>query len=424
MKDNYDIANYHYDMDRCIGCKGCVWVDHIYMPNVRFGVKCPSNAYKLFDAYAAMGREKIALALLEGEIEYSPSLLDVIYMCQLCGACDAGCKRNLDLEPLAALESLRVKCVRDGQGPLPAHKKVAQSIEEKGNRYGAPAGDRLKWVTDDIRISSSSDTVYFPGCAASYVEKSISQSTASILNKANVKFMTLSENDNCCGHPLISVGLVDQAKKVARKNIDALEKTGAKILVTSCAECYKTWKVDYPKLFSKSTEDMGYQVIHLVELANDLINEGGLTLKKGMEMRVTYHDPCHLGRQSEPWIEWNGSRGHYGKLDPPKTYRRGTNGVYQAPRDILARIPGVDLVEMPRTKENAFCCGAGGGVGDGYPDFAQWAAGERLSEVQSVAAEAVVSACPHCKGLFHDVSQRNKMNVKVYDISEIISICF
>ena len=235
--------------------------------------------------------------------------------------------------------------------------------------------------------------------------------------------MTLGENNHCCGHPLISVGLVDQAKIIARKNIDALEKTGAKTIVTSCAECYKTWKVDYPKLFSRSTEDMGYQVIHLVELVNDLINEGKLTLKKSMEMRITYHDPCHLGRQGEPWVEWNGSRGRNGVLDPPKTFRRGTNGVYQAPRDILAKIPGVDFLEMPRKKENTFCCGAGGGVRDAYPDFAQWTAAERLSEVQSMAAEAVVSACPYCKSLFQDVSQKNKMNIKVYDISEIISGC-
>ncbi|MFH1349644.1 MAG: heterodisulfide reductase-related iron-sulfur binding cluster [Pseudomonadota bacterium] len=423
MKDNYDIAHYTYDMDRCIGCKGCVWVDHIYMPNVRFGVKCPSNAYKLFDAFAAMGREKIALALLAGEINYSPSLLDIIYMCQLCGACDAGCKRNLDLEPLAALESLRVKCVKDGQGPLPAHKKVAQNIDGKGNRYGAPPGDRLKWITGDIKIGSQADIVYFPGCAASYVEQKIAQSTAGILNKANINFMLLDEDDACCGHPLISVGLVDQARGIAQKNMDALKKRGAKTILTSCAECYKTWKVDYPKLFSKSTEEMGYRVIHLVELVNDLINDGALVIKKGMEMRATYHDPCHLGRQGEAWTDWTGNRGRYGILDPPKNIRRGTNGVYQAPRDILSKIPGLDLVEMPRTRENAFCCGAGGGVLDAYPDFAQWAAAERLSEVQSLAAGAVVSACPYCKRLFQDVSKKNKMNINVYDISEIISDC-
>jgi Fe-S oxidoreductase len=423
MKDNYDINNYTYDMDRCIGCKGCVWVDHIYMPNVRFGIKCPSNAYKLFDAYAAMGREKIGLALLSGKLDYSPSLLDVIYMCQLCGACDAGCKRNLDLEPLAVLESLRVKCVKDGQGPLPAHKKVAQNITEKGNRYGAPRETRLGWIAGDLSISQKADLVYFPGCAASYVEKEISQASAKILNRANIRFLTLEKSDHCCGHPLVSVGLVEQAKDVALRNMDALKKSGASTIVTSCAECYKTWLVDYPKLFSKSPLEMGYKVVHLVELVDDLIKDGALTLKRAVEMRVAYHDPCHLARQGEPWVEWNGTRGRYGILTPKKSYRRGTNGVYQAPRDILARIPGLNMVEMPRMRENAFCCGAGGGVSDAYPDFAMWAAGERLLEAQSVAAEAVVSACPYCKKIFNDTSLKNKMNIKAIDISEIILAC-
>ncbi len=422
MKDNYDINNYTYDMDRCVGCKGCVWVDHIYMPGVRFGVKCPSNSYKLFDAYAAMGREKIALALLKGDLDYSPELLDVIYMCQLCGACDAGCKRNLDLEPLAVLESMRVKAVKDGQGPMPAHKKVAKNIADKGNRYGA-AENRLGWKTGDITISNKADVVYFPGCSAAYAEKEIARATAKILNKAGVDFMTLGENDGCCGHPLAVVGMIDEAKEVARKNIDNLKSTGAKTLVTACAECYNTWKVIYPKMFSKNTEDMGYKVIHLVELANDLIKDGKLIPSKGIYMRVTYHDACKMARQGEPWVEWEGTRGRWGVLTPKKEFRRGTNGIYHEPREILSKISGLDVVEMPRLRENAFCCGAGGGVMDAYPDFAKWSAAERLTEVQSVAAEAVISACPYCKTIFNEASKENNFNIKAFDISEVILSC-
>jgi Fe-S oxidoreductase len=422
MKDNYDINNYTYDMDRCIGCKGCVWVDHVYMSGVRFGVKCPSNAYKLFDGYAAMGREKIGMALLEGRIDYTPEYLDIIYMCQHCGACDVGCKRNLDLEPLSVLESLRVKAVKDGQGPMPAHKTVAQNIADKGNRYGA-AENRLGWITDDINVSDKADMVYFPGCSASYVEKGIARATGKILNKAGIDFMTLGDNDSCCGHPVATCGMLDEAKAIARKNIDNLKATGAKTLVTSCAECYNTWKVIYPKMLSKDYSDMGYEVVHLVELISRLVNEGKFDLSRPMNMRATYHDPCRLARQGEPWVEWEGTRGKYGILEPKKEYRRGTFGAYQPPRDILNKIPGLDMVEMPRMKENAFCCGAGGGVMDAYPDFAKWAAKERLTEVQSVAAEAVISACPYCKKVFNEASKENNMNIKVYDITEIILAC-
>jgi Fe-S oxidoreductase len=122
-------------------------------------------------------------------------------------------------------------------------------------------------------------------------------------------------------------------------------------------------------------------------------------------------------------VEWEGTRGHNGILEPKKEFRRGTFGAYQQPRDILDKIPGLDMVEMPRMKENAFCCGAGGGVMDAYPDFAKWAAKERLTEAQSVAAEAIISACPYCKKVFSEASKENNMNIKVYDITEIILAC-
>ncbi len=422
MKDNYDINNYEYDIDRCIGCKGCVWVDHVYMPGVRYGVKCPSSAYKLFDGYAPMGRLKIAKSLMEGTIDYTPEYLDIMYMCQQCSACDPGCKRNLDLEPFTVLESLRVKAVKDGQGPMPAHKTVAQNIADKGNRYGA-SEDRLGWITKDVKVSDKADMVYFPGCSSSYVEKDLAQATGKILNKAGINFMTMGDKDSCCGQPVAAVGMLDDAKKIAQTNIDNLKATGATTIVTSCAECYNTWKVVYPKMLSKNTADMGYEVVHLVELVSKLVNEGKFTLNNNMNMRVTWHDPCKLARMGEPWVEWEGTRGKYGILEPKKEYRRGTFGCYQPPRDILNNIAGLDVVEMPRMKENAFCCGAGGGVMDAYPDFAKWAAKERLTEVQSVAAEAVVSACPYCRQIFSEASKENNMNIKVYDITEIILAC-
>ena len=101
--DITNIENFRYDAERCLGCKGCVWVDHIYMPGVEFGIRCPSLLRYSFDAYAAYGRERLALALMDGKLEYTPTLMKAIYTCTLCGACDAGCKRNLQLEPLLTL---------------------------------------------------------------------------------------------------------------------------------------------------------------------------------------------------------------------------------------------------------------------------------------------------------------------------------
>jgi len=419
MNINFDLSRFKYDMERCVGCKGCVWVDHIYMPNVKFGIKCASSIYDPFDSYAYVGRGKIGLALLEGRVEYSDTLLDVIYRCNLCGACDVGCKRNLDLEPLSVLESMRAKCVADGKGPLPAHKQVSANIESSGNRFGAPAKDRLNWLSQGS-ATSGADMVYFPGCAASYIDNDIAGATVEILKLAGQSFSVLGDKDMCCGHPVAEVGLLDQAKKIAEANIESLKGIGAGTILTSCAECYKAWKVDYPRLLGKSTSDMPYKVLHLSELVDDLLEQGKLSFSKEVNMRVTWHDPCNLGRLSEPWTHWEGTRGKYGILDTPKEYRRGTNGIYQAPRNILNRIPGLEVVELPRMRENTLCCGAGGGVREAYKDYADFIGRERIEEARSVSVEAIVSGCPYCKENFNRAGKSPDRAMKAYDLSELI----
>ncbi len=414
------LEDYRYDAERCIRCGGCKWVDHIYMPSVRFGYKCPSIAYYLFDAYAAYGRERLSLAVMDDKIDLNPQLQKAIFTCQLCGACDTGCKRNLDLEPLLVLETLRARLVDKGLGPMPEQKKIADNIERTHNRYGSPHANRIKWLPQDIKPATKADTVYFVGCGSSYVNTEIAQATARILAGTKTEFMLLDSEEWCCGFPLYSTGQFAAFKKQLEHNIEAVKKAGASTVLVSCAEGYRTWKVDYPKILGKSTADMDFRVMHIVEYADQLLQSGSLKFNKEMNMKVTYHDPCHLGRLSEPWIQWQGTRGTWGRLEPPREFRRGTNGVYQAPRNILQAIPGVKLVEMDRNRENAWCCGAGGGVRDAFKDFALWTAGERLEEVEATGAEAVVSACPHCKANLQEAARSRGDKVKVYDITEII----
>ena len=140
------------------------------------------------------------------------------------------------------------------------------------------------------------------------------------------------------------------------------------------------------------------KVTHITEYLADLVEQGKLKPTKPVDMTVTYHDPCHLGRLSEPWIAWKGVQRerHMRVYDPPRVLRRGTYGVYEPPRDLLKSIPGVKLVEMDRIKEYAWCCGAGGGVRETNPEFAAWTAAERMAEAESTGAEALVTACPHC----------------------------
>ena len=417
--DITDIQNFVYDMSRCIKCKGCTWVEHTYMPGAKYMTRCPSATKYEFDAYGAYGKLRIGHAMAEGLLDWNEKALEVMYACTLCGACDVGCKRNLDLEIELTLESLRVKAVKDGVGPMPAHKKIAENIAKNHNMYGAPHDKRTAWVPEGVSLAKKADVLYFAGCTASYVNKEIAQSTAKILTAAGTQFMMMPD-EWCCGNTLFSVGLYDEAKALAQRNVEEVRKTGAKTLLLSCAEGYRMWKVDYPKLLNISTDDLGFKVVHLVEYADEKVKSGALKMKRPFESRLTYHDSCSTSRLCDPWTPYEGKRGWMGCVEPRLQRRRGRQGLYSQPRDILKAIPGVNLVEMPRTRENAFCCGAGRGTQEAFPDFAKWAAAQRLEEVREIGAETLVSSCPWCKNNFAQAVKADGGDVQVLDISEVI----
>ncbi len=413
------LREYRWDALHCMRCSNCKWIDHVYMRGYRFSKICPSITRYSFDAYSGQGRLDVALGIMDGKLSYTPQLLDIIYKCTLCGACDTMCKRCVDLEVLSVLEALRIKCVDDGKGPMPSHKKLAENVKKTNNIYGEPHNKRLDWMPERIKPKKKAEFIYFVGCASAYIQPEIARATVEILNSTRSEFMVMHPDEWCCGSPLYDTGQIDLAKKLMEHNLKAIKDSGAGKVITSCAACYKTLKVDYPKLLKRSTEEMGFEVLHVTEHANQLIKSGDLKIRE-LDMKVTYHDPCQLGRLSEPWIHWEGKRKKFGVLEPPKKFRRGTYGIYEPPRDILKNIPGVELVEMERIRENAWCCGAGGGVRDAFTDFALWTAEERLEEAESTGAEALITCCPFCKENFSDAMKTRKEKMKVYDITEIM----
>ncbi|MFC1869740.1 (Fe-S)-binding protein [Chloroflexota bacterium] len=416
-----NLEDYKCDARDCVGCAGCKWLDFIYMPGWDFSWRCPPWQKYQYDAYGACGKLKIVHDLLNGRLEYSePTLPEVIYACSLCGACDAGCKRNLDLEPLMTLEALRAKAVEEGIGPMPQHQAITKNILTSRNRYGRPQAQRLAWMPKDVKPAEKADILYFAGCRASFVSTEISQAAARIMQAAKVDFMVMKD-EPCCGNYLYTTGQVEKAKQVAEENIKLVEKTGAKTVVFTCAEGYKTFKVDYPKLLGISTADLPFELLHLVEVADQWLKDGRLKLKKNVNMKVTYHDSCNLGRLSEPWVHWEGERGDWSVYSPARQIRRGTYGVYDQPRDILKAIPGIELVEMPRHSENAWCCGNAAGVKDAFPDLASWGASERIREAGTTGAEIIVSACPGCKDNFNQSIKATGNRIKAYDIVELVA---
>jgi Fe-S oxidoreductase len=413
------LEDYKYEARHCVSCAGCKWVDMNYISGMDFSWKCASWHQGVFDAYGAAGKVKIIWDLLAKDLDWaSPKLLDVVYMCSLCGGCDSGCKRNLDLEIQMMLISWRARLVDMGLGPMPQQKTVTSKIEQSQNIYGSDQKKRLDFMPKDVTPAKQADILYWVGCRASFADTEIAQATVKVLKSANQEFMVLKE-EPCCGNLVYSTGQIDKAKEIAKKNLQLIKESGAKTVLMSCAECYRMIKVDYPKLLGISTAELGFEVKHVTELVDGWVKDGSLNLEKKVDMKVTYHDSCGLGRLSEPWYHWEGERGNWGLLIPPRDIRRGMNGVYEEPRDILKAIPGLELVEMLRPRDQAYCCGAGGGAKEAFPDFARSSAGERLREANHIGAEAIVSACPLCKENFKDVT---KDGLKVYDIAELIAM--
>ena len=413
-----NLDDYRYEARHCDGQNHCRWIDLNHVTGVDFSWRCPPWQKEGFHVYGAAGKCHLTYHLMMGRLDWSdPGLRDMVYEDMLCGACDTGCKRNLDLEIQLMLESLRARLVEKGNGPMPQHVPVTQNIESSHNRYGITQKKRFDWVPRDVKVADKADMLYFVGCRAAFVNTEIATATAQILNAAKANFMVMKD-EPCCGHFVFITGQMAKAKKLAQDNLKLIRQSGAKTVVFSCPECYKTFKVDYPKLLGFATSDLGFEVKHITELADQWVKEGRLKFTNRIDMKLTYHDPCNLGRLSEPWIPWEGVRGDWSRLDPPRTMRRGTQGVYEPPRNILKAIPGIDLVEMVRHHDSAWCCGNDGGVKEAFPDLALWTANERLREAATTGAQAVVSACPACKENFNDAA---KNGIKFYDITELIA---
>lgn len=220
--------------------------------------------------------------------------------------------------------------------------------------------------------------IYFRGCTAREKLPRISEATEEILKFAGIEYRTL-ENEECCGSFLLRTGFREDAEEVMKKTLKEIE--GEKV-ITSCAGCYRTFKKDYTEILGVELD-----VIHTSHLFNELIKNGKLNVER-LNEKVTYHDPCHLGRHMEE---------------------------YDAPREILNRI--AELKEMERSRENSRCCGAGGGVRSAFPETTEKIAEMRLKDAEEVKTNTIVTTCPFCILNLESNGEDDKI---VLDLSEII----
>ncbi len=417
------LEDYRADMERCSRCSFCKWIPFAHVKSWRFAKGCPSIEYNKFQCYSAGGRFSVGLALLEGRYGYSDRVLDIAYRCMLDGACDVTCKVcRYTIEPVEAMRELRFKLVEDGQ-LLPQHMPVIDNLRKEDNMMMKPRAERGKWAEGlDVKdiTKEPAEVVFFAGCRFSYDEElwKVPRAAVTLLKNAGVDVGIMGKDETCCGGRAYDMGYRGEFTKYAENNIEAWTTAGVKTVVTSCSDCYHAFKRLYPDVGSK------FEVLHTVEFIDRLIKEGKIKFTKTVPMTVTYHDPCHLGRRGEPYVPWKGVekkiRGQITVREPRKPRYNGANGVYEPPREVLRSIPALQLVEMERIREYAWCCGSGGGVKEAYPDFSLWTAQERIEEAKCTGASAIVSACSWCERNFIDAINANGDGMKVYDIVELV----
>jgi Fe-S oxidoreductase len=418
------LEDFSAEMDRCSQCSYCKWIPFDQMKSWRFAKNCPSISYHDFNSYSARGRYAVARSLIKGQSEYSDTVQRIAFTCMTCGSCDVSCKVcRYNLEPLEMVRELKFKLVEDGQG-LDAHRAIIESLNKEQNTMQQPKAQRGEWASDlDIpRLSSSekAEVVFHAGCRYSYDKdlQATARSAVLLLKNAGVDVGIMGEREMCCGGRVYSMGYRDAFTRFAQANIQAWAKAGVKTVVTACADGYHAFKRLYPKLGSQ------VEVLHIVEFVARLIEEGKLTFRNRVPMTVTYHDPCHLGRQGEPYVPWDGVetkiKNQIVVYEPRRPRYNGAWGVYDPPREILKSIPGLELVEMERIREYSWCCGSGGGVREAYPEYSNWTAAERITEAKATGAEALVSACPWCERNFMDAIGAMGESMQVYDIVDLV----
>lgn len=382
-----DLSEFHEMVYHCTKCYNCIFINPYFVQNEDRYYGCPSGLFYKFDAYHSGGRMEIARGIIEEELAPSEQLSHVFYACTLCGLCEQNCEFIIELTPTKVFEAMRRKLVKEGL-ERPEHVEFTKSIKEHHNPYKSEHAKRTKWLKKlGIEPKPEAEILYFVGCTASYRVEEIAKATAKIFQKLNIDF-TISPDEWCCGSPLLRTGHYDDALTVMKHNMELIEKSGAKTVLFSCAGCYRAFKKDYEIEFGK----LPFKVQHVSEFLNNLIKKGKLKIH-GNEKIVTYHDPCHLGRETK---------------------------VYDEPREVIKSVPRTKLKEMDRNKMMAWCCGAGGGAKSAFKDFALSTSKERIREAELTKAEILLSCCPFCKLNLSDGIKKSKSDIEIMDLTEYV----
>jgi heterodisulfide reductase subunit D len=377
------------EIDACTRCGECVKY-------------CPVYAQKREEAIDPRGKIQSFKSFIRSQYGlwakiFGPKKLDdeklkkfseMVYRCTLCGECSVSCPVSIDARNLWS--ALRETLVEMGYYPEAADRMKA-NILGAHNISGDENEERTEWlefldeVPDDHYQREKARVAFFVGCVASFfpLVQKIPLAFVEILNKAGVDFTLLGGEEWCCGFPLIGAGMKKEARTLIQHNLEKVKEKEVKSVVFACPSCYHTWKEEY---------ETDVEIFHSTQFIKRLIDDGKITFKE-RKVKVTYHDPCDLGRAS---------------------------GVYDPPREIIRAIPGVELVEMKGSREQCKCCGGGGNLEMVDPDLSASLAQAKIDEIQATGADTVITSCQQCVRTILTTARRKEVPISAMDITEFV----
>jgi Fe-S oxidoreductase len=370
-----------YACGRCNFCKG-----------TDFDERCPQVFTQFWESATLRGRMAIARGLLEGDLEYADDLAERIFGCFMCGRCREECKKAANIDAITITKAMRADFVDKGVKIPEGGDNMADTALESGNIFADSPETHTAWA-EGLEFKEGSGLLFFPGCLASHRFKEKTNILVRVLQAAGYELDFLGDDQTCCGAPYWITGKVENAEKWAEDYFKKLQERGVKEIITPCPSCFRAFDEEYPELLG--LDEFPIRVRHTSEVLQEIVDSGKLEFTVHLNKKVSYHDPCEIGR-----------------------YR----GIYEPARKILKALPGVELIEMPRNREDAFCCGGGGGVKVMYEDYSNEVAKERIDEFIETGAEIMTTICPACEMNLTHGTYAADVEARVLDVAELMAV--